>query len=58
MDVLKQLGCCPEILGFGRHDGGDKVDVSVLARTTARTNTQQITAKLFEVPGVSDVAWG
>jgi len=58
MDVLSLGGTRPELLKYNRMDDGKKFEMSIVAKITAKTEVQDVTDKLLEVAGVSDVLWG
>jgi len=58
MDVLTVGGTHPELLKYNRMDDGKKFEMSIVAKITAKTEVQDVTDKLLEVAGVSDVLWG
>ncbi|HEY5527090.1 MAG TPA: MgtC/SapB family protein [Candidatus Anoxymicrobiaceae bacterium] len=58
LNALEIGGCCPELLGYNRREEGDKFDMSLVAKITSRTNMQEITDKLYDISGVTDVLWG
>ena len=56
--ALSELGCCPQLLRYNRGEGGGRVDLSMLAKVSGRSRLPDLTARLLEVEGVTDVSWG